>query len=261
MLDQDQIAAASRSLRDHWRRGTKLDALEASLRPRDRAEGYAIQAAIEHGSAGHLFGWKIAATSEAGQKHINVDGPMAGRILSETVIADGGTASMAGNEMRVGEPEFAFRMATDLPPRSQPYTVQQVLDAVGTLHPAIEIPDSRFSDFVSAGAAQIIADNACAHLFVLGAPTTSNWRALDLVEQRPVITLREQQFTGHGRNVLGDPRIALTWLANELRLLGVTLRAGQIVTTGTCHPPLPIQSGDVFAADFGVLGKVSVRFS
>ena len=261
MLDQDQIAAASRSLRDHWRRGTKLDALEASLRPRDRAEGYAIQAAIEHGSAGHLFGWKIAATSEAGQKHINVDGPMAGRILSETVIADGGTASMAGNEMRVGEPEFAFRMATDLPPRSQPYTVQQVLDAVGTLHPAIEIPDSRFSDFVSAGAAQIIADNACAHLFVLGAPTTSNWRALDLVEQRPVITLREQQFTGHGRNVLGDPRIALTWLANELSLLGVTLRAGQIVTTGTCHPPLPIQSGDVLAADFGVLGNVSVRFS
>jgi 2-keto-4-pentenoate hydratase len=225
-----------------------------------RARGSAIQAAIEHGTAGHLFGWKIAATSEAGQKHINVDGPMAGRILPETVIADGGTASMAGNEMRVGEPEFAFRMAADLPPRSQPYTVRQVLDAVGTLHPAIEIPDSRFSDVVSAGAAQIIADNACAYLFVLGAPTSSNWRALDLVEQRPVITLREQQFIGHGKNVLGDPRIALTWLANELRQLGVTLRSGQIVTTGTCHPPLPIQSGDLFAADFGPIGKVSVAF-
>jgi 2-keto-4-pentenoate hydratase len=261
MLDQNQIAAASATLRDHWRQGTKLGALETSLRPRDRAEGYAIQAAIEHGSAGKLFGWKIAATSEAGQKHINVDGPMAGRILSETVIADGGTASMAGNEMRVGEPEFAFRMAADLPPRSQPYTVQQALDAVGTLHPAIEIPDSRFSEVVSAGAAQIIADNACAHLFVLGAPTTANWRALDLVEERPVITLRDKQFIGHGKNVLGDPRIALAWLANELRQLGVTLRAGQIVTTGTCHPPLPIQSGDVFAADFGVLGKVSVGFS
>jgi 2-keto-4-pentenoate hydratase len=139
--------------------------------------------------------------------------------------------------------------------------VQQVLDAVGTLHPAIEIPDSRFSDFVSAGAAQIIADNACAHLFVLGPPATANWRALDLVEERPVITLGGKQFIGHGKNVLGDPRIALAWLANELSLLGVTLRAGQIVTTGTCHPPLPIQSGDLFAADFGVLGKVSVGFS
>ncbi len=260
MLDKNQIAAAARTLHDHWRAGTKLAGLEASLRPLDRAEAYAIQARIENYSSGSLFGWKIAATSEAGQKHINVDGPMAGRILPETVIPDGGTASMAGNEMRVAEPEFAFRMAADLPPRPSPYSAQEVLDAVGTLHPAIEIPDSRFADFVSAGAAQIIADNACAHLFVLGAPTTSNWRTLDLVEEKPVIALRGKQYTGHGKNVLGDPVIALTWLANELRQLGVTLKAGEVVTTGTCHPPLPIQSGDLFEADFGVIGKVSVAF-
>jgi len=261
MLDNNQIEAASRTLRDHWRAGTKLAALETSHRPSDRREAYAIQAALENHAAGNLFGWKIAATSEAGQKHINVDGPMAGRILSETVLPDGGTAAMAGNEMQVAEPEFAFRMAADLPPRSSPYSVRQVLDAVATLHPAIEIPDSRFADFVSAGAAQIIADNACAHLFVLGAPSTANSRSLDLVEEKPVITLRGRQFTGHGKNVLGDPRIALTWLANELSQLSVTLRAGQIVTTGTCHPPLPIQSGDVFEADFGSIGRVSVRFS
>ena len=260
MLDKNQIAAASRSLHDHWRSGTKLANLEASLRPSDRAEGYAIQAEIENYSPASLFGWKIAATSEAGQKHINVDGPMAGRIFSETVIPDGGTASMAGNEMRVAEPEFAFRMAADLPTRFQPYSVPELLDAVGTLHPAIEIPDSRFADFISAGAEQIIADNACAHMFLLGAPATANWRTLDLVEERPVITLREKQLIGHGKNVLGDPRIALTWLANELRQLGLTLRAGEVVTTGTCHPPLPIRSGDVCAVDFGVLGRVSVRF-
>ena len=260
MLEQHQIATAARTLHEHRRGGTKLDALDPSHRPRDRAEGYAIQAAIEQYSAGHLFGWKIAATSEAGQRHINVDGPIAGRILPQSVIPDGGSASMAGNEMRVAEPEFAFRMAADLPPRPAPYTVQQVLDAVGTLHPAIEIPDSRFADFVQAGAAQIIADNACAHLFVLGAPSRSNWRALDLAEHKPVLTLRGKSFIGHGKNVLGDPRIALAWLANELRGLGETLRAGQVVTTGTCHPPLPVQSGDEFAADFGALGKVSVSF-
>jgi 2-keto-4-pentenoate hydratase len=260
MLDKDQIAAASRTLHDHWRAGTKLANLEMPQRPRDRMEAYAIQRRIENYSSGKLFGWKIAATSEAGQKHINVEGPMAGRILPETVIPDGGTASMAGNEMRVAEPEFAFRMRADLPPRSSPYAVREVLDAVGALHPAIEIPDSRFADFVSAGAEQIIADNACAHLFVLGAPTKANWRAFDLVEEKPVITLRDRQFIGHGKNVLGDPRIALTWLANELRQIGVTLRAGEVVTTGTCHPPLPIQSGDLFAADFSSLGKVSVAF-
>ncbi|WP_027525093.1 2-keto-4-pentenoate hydratase [Bradyrhizobium sp. Ec3.3] len=261
MLDENQIRAASHMLAGHWRAGTKVDVLESSLRPQTRGEGYAIQAALESSSSGKLFGWKIAATSEAGQKHINVRGPMAGRILSDTVIADGGTASMRGNEMRVGEPEFAFRMARDLPPRSSSYGVDEVLAAVDTLHPAIEIPDSRFSDFVSAGEAQLIADNACAHLFVLGPPATANWRAMDLVEQRPEITLRGQRYVGHGKNVLGDPRVALAWLANELRALGITLRAGEVVTTGTCHPPLPIQAGDHLAADFAVLGKVSVRFA
>jgi 2-keto-4-pentenoate hydratase len=260
MLDKNAITAASKTLHDHWRAGTKFSSLDDGLRPRDRIEGYAIQAGIEKYSSKSLFGWKIAATSEAGQKHINVDGPMAGRILAETVIPDGGTADMAGNEMRVAEPEFAFRMLKDLPACSAPYTIQQVLDAVDTLHPAIEIPDSRFADFVSAGAAQIIADNACAHLFVLGPPATSDWRALDLVEEKPVITMRGQRFIGHGKNVLGDPLIALTWLANELRQLGITLKAGRVVTTGTCHPPLPIQAGDRVECDFGSLGTVSVGF-
>jgi 2-keto-4-pentenoate hydratase len=258
MLDKDQIAAASRLLHRHWRAGTKLAALDPALRPRNRREAYAIQAEIERTSAEKLFGWKIAATSEAGQKHINVAGPMAGRILAETVIADGGTASMAGNEMAVAEPEFAFRMGRDLPPRVSPYSAADVLDAVATLHPAIELPDSRYADFVGAGEAQIIADNACAHLFVFGAPTDADWRAVDLVEERPVTTLRGKQYVGHGKNVLGDPRMALAWLANELRQLGVTLRAGEVVTTGTCHPPLPIQAGDRVTCDFGMLGKVSV---
>ena len=257
MLDRDQIAAASRVLVQHWRDGSKLDSLETRLRPQSRADGYAVQAAL----GDQVFGWKIAATSEAGQKHINVAGPLAGRIMRDTVIADGGIAAMKGNAMRVGEPEFCFRMGRDLAPRPAPYSVDEVLAAVGTLHPAIEIPDSRFTDFASAGEAQLIADNACAHLFVLGAATSANWRAMDLVEERPQITLRGERYVGHGKNVLGDPRVALAWLANELRELGITLRAGEVVTTGTCHPPLPIQAGDHFAVDFGVLGKVSVRFA
>jgi 2-keto-4-pentenoate hydratase len=261
MLDQNRITAAAQVLLAHWRAGTKLAALDPELRPRDRAEGYAVQAALERMSGGSLFGWKIAATSAAGQKHINVAGPLAGRILEKTVIADGGTASMTGNAMRVAEAEFAFRMAHDLPPRVSPYSTSEVLDAVGTLHPAIEIPDSRFVDFAEAGEAQLIADNACAHLFVLGDATSADWRARDLVEEKPVITLRGERYVGHGKNVLGDPRTALTWLANEVRALGLTLGAGEVVTTGTCYAPLPIAAGDRFAADFGALGKVSVSFS
>src|SRR5579862_6870179 len=261
MLGQDQIETASRLLHGHWRAGTKIGALDELIRPHGRAEAYAIQAMLERYSREKLFGWKIAATSEAGQRHINVAGPLAGRILAETVLPDGGTASMAGNEMRVAEPEFAFRMGRDLPPRATPFAVAEGLEAVASLHPAIEIPDSRFADFVSAGEAQLIADNACAHLFVLGDPTGADWRSRDLIDERPVVTLRGEKYIGHGKNVLGDPRVALAWCVNELRALGITLREGEVITTGTCCTPLPIQASDVFAADFGALGKVSVGFS
>jgi len=66
---------------------------------------------------------------------------------------------------------------------------------------------------------------------------------------------------GIGANVLGGPLIALTWLANELSAQGVTLRAGQVVTTGTCIVPLDVAPGDALTGDFGALGRVSVRFA
>ena len=59
--------------------------------------------------------------------------------------------------------------------------------------------------------------------------------------------------------MLGTPRIALTWLANELARHGMTLKAGQVVTTGTCVKPLVIAVGDHVEGDLGVLGRVSVR--
>ena len=252
--------AAADLLWDHWEHGRRLAAIPERLRPQTRAEGYAVQAHLEARSSAPLFGWKIAATSLAGQAHINVDGPLAGRLLRERAFESGAALPFGANHMRVAEAEFAFRMARDLPPRAVPYTVAEVLDAVGTLHPAIEVPDSRFEDFTTVGAAQLIADNACAHLFVLGAATAAPWRTVDLVEHQVVGSVAGSLTReGKGANVLGDPRVALAWLANELSGLGIPLRAGQVVTTGTCLVPLPIEPGSQVRADFGVLGSVSAR--
>ena len=67
---------------------------------------------------------------------------------------------------------------------------------------------------------------------------------------------------GIGANVLGDPRIALTWLANELSRHGATLRAGQYVTTGTCAVPLELRpTGESITADYGALGRITVTFT
>jgi 2-keto-4-pentenoate hydratase len=71
---------------------------------------------------------------------------------------------------------------------------------------------------------------------------------------------RSYTMEGRGANVLGDPRVALTWLANELSSLGITLRQGQIVTTGTCMQPLELQAGDTVVADYGLLGRMQARF-
>ena len=238
-----------------------MPSLAPACRPATRAEGYAVQEAVMAAAGRGQVGWKIAATSTAGQRHIGVDGPLAGRLLDGQASQSGAAVSLRGTQMRVAEPEFAFRMGCDLMPRAQPYDEAEVVAAVDTLHPAIEIPDSRFDDFANAGGPQLIADNACAHLFVLGPATRADWRALDLAAHTVHARVAGRyERSGKGENVLGGPHVALTWIANELSALGIGLRAGQVVTTGTCMVPLEVVPGDQVVVDYGVLGSVEARF-
>lgn len=261
MLDSEKAKAASQLLVRHWDNGTRLDAIPQALRPQTRIEGYAIQSHVTDRSVAPLFGWKIAATSLAGQRHINVDGPMAGRLLAEKAVEVGGTVSLATSKMRVAEIEFAFRFGRQLPPRPEPYEIAEVMDAVASLHPAIEIPDSRYDDFCAVGAAQLIADNACANLFVIGEATDDDWRDVDLAKHPVVASVSgKSQHQGNGAAVLGDPRIALTWIVNELSGLGIALQPGQVVITGTCVTPISVEAGDEVIGDLGRFGRVSVRF-
>ena len=136
-----------------------------------------------------------------------------------------------------------------------------VLNAVATLHPSIEVPDSRFDNFAAVGEAQLIADNACAHEFVLGPATDTDWRAIDLSQHRASAeVVGGEVHDGIGSNVLGDPREALLWLVKEVINLGHTIEAGQVVTTGTCAEPLDIEPGNEVIANFGTLGQVSISF-
>jgi 2-keto-4-pentenoate hydratase len=261
-VNEASTQLAADLLWQYWQSQQRMDHLPDAMRPATRAEGYAVQARLAARSTSPLFGWKIAATSKVGQAHINVDGPLAGRLLRERAYDSGAEVPFGANHMRVAEAEFAFRMARELAPRPLPYEVAEVLDAVDTLHPAIEIPDSRFNDFTAVGAPQLIADDACAHYFVLGPAATADWRAIDLAAH----TVKGEiagRFTrdGLGANVLGDPRAALAWLVNELSGIGVTLRAGEVVTTGTCLVPLEIQPSDRIVMDFGVLGRVDARMA
>lgn len=245
-----------------WQEEKRCPALPPTLLPKSRNDAYRVQALHEVVSAAPLAGWKIAATSVAGQKHIGVDGPLAGRYIIERVVASGGEIPFGQNHMRVAEVEFAFRMGRDLAPRFQSYTQDEVFDAIASAHPAIEIPDSRYDRFETVGAAALIADNACAHWMAIGEAMPGSWRDVELAEFQPVGRIAgKPDVIGKGSNVLGSPRIAMTWLANELSGIGVTLRAGQFVTTGTCLVPMSIARGDHVTGDFGALGKIDVRLT
>ena len=209
-----------------------------------------------------VVGWKIAATSEAGQRHINVEGPLAGRLLRDRVKAAGAALPLGDNIMNVAEAEFAFSFGTDLPARGASYTQAEVLDAVDALHLSIEIPDSRYSDFTKVGAAQIIADTACASWLVTRKSTFADWRALDLASYPVVLHLNgSEAVRGTGKAALGDPRAALTWLVNEVSIHGGGIKAGDLVTTGTCVIPAKIKRGDRLTVDYGQLGTLSASIA
>ena len=243
----------------HWQTGTRLNELPEAWRPKDRIAGYRIGAAVAALSGQSVVGWKIAATSKAGQAHINVDGPLGGRLLSGRMIQPEGKVALGNNIMKVAEVEFAFRFARDLPPRESDYSYDEVVSAVGSLHPSIEIPDSRYHDFTAVGAPSLIADTACACWLMIGEAFDETWRQLDLSEHE-VRALKGEAVlaTGAGKAALGDPRTALHWLVNEVARYAEGIHAGDVVTTGTCVVPVPINVGDHIVADYGILGRMGI---
>ena len=134
-MDQARVQQAAQLLWNAWQDGRKIERLPDAYRPQTIEEGYAVQAMLATCSGQSVSGWKIAATSQAGQAHIGVDGPLAGRLLAEKISRSPATLSLSTIGMRVVELEFAFRLAQDLPPRGREYSTDEVMASVASLHP------------------------------------------------------------------------------------------------------------------------------
>jgi 2-keto-4-pentenoate hydratase len=256
---------AADTLAQHRFEQTRHPGLSAGLAPATLADGYAIQ----HGlvsrllahNGGQVVGYKIAATSDLVQRALNVPGPMYGRLLSYSTVQAGDSPvrlNAADYVTRTIEPEFGFRMVSDVPAGTHDAT--SIAAWVDTAHASIELVDHRFLDWSVVGAAQIIADNAIHGAWVYG-PACAGWRDLDLATH-PVSmfvngTLKD---SGVGGAALGHPLNALAWLANTLAEQGSQLKAGDFVTTGIVTNVYQAVAGDAVTVDFGVLGRVSVQF-
>ncbi len=252
------IDRAAELIRSYWSSGDAIDYIKGDLWPDTVEEGYAIQSLIAKLRGEPVVGWKIAATAIAGRDHINVDRPLAGRLFPSICHEDGAVLPFGRNRMAVAEVEFVFKLGADLPPKKLPYSEDEVAASIQSLHPGLELPDSRFRDFTLPGTAGLIADNACACNFVLGAATTREFDLRSLAEHPTTLTINDEQVTsGQGSDALDGPLNAMVWIANTLSDLGIGLTAGQFVTTGVTGMPSPIKVGDTIKADLGIYGCVS----
>ncbi len=243
--------------------GRSGDDFPSELRPRDLAAGYAIQEALAEcllaRYGGRPVGYKIACTNESAQRLLNTPTPVFGRLFSPFVYAS--PARLKGSEFAVRgiEAEFAFKIASDVPGDIQ-HTAETVAAYIATALPAIELVGHRFSDWSKFDAPTLVADNAVHQAWIPGA-AVSDCHDLELAGHTvQLIVNGEVKLTGRGRNVLGHPLNALAWLANELPRWGRSLKAGEFVTTGTCTDVYAAQPNDEICADFGVLGRVELKF-
>lgn len=260
MMNNNQIENTAKILTDLWLDGKTVSALPDENCPQNRKDAYKVQSYFKKLSGRPLFGWKAAATRIGVKKLTKIDGPISGCLLAEKQIENHGICSLKGNHMCVAEPEFAFKMARDYIPRHEPYTLEEIMSGVASLHPAIEIPSTRLGNFREIGAPQIIADNALAHEFIIG-DSIEGWQYIDLAKQVVIGETATCRRSGSGAMVMHDPRNALAWLVNELSQHSNKLEAGQIVLTGACIDPVPVVPGDIFTANFEQLGLVSVEFT
>jgi len=208
-------------------------------------------------------GWKIGAASEEVRRAERLPSPSPGIIYAHTIFPNGARlpAGLFIN-YRCCECEFAFRLARDFPARAEPYTEADARAGIDCLFPALEIGDCVFPDWYgSSGFYGTCLDNGGGAALVTG-PETRDWPDLDLPGARMDAFLNGHYIkSGQGRAAMGHPVTSLTWMLNWAREHGRAVRAGDIVSTGTCTGHLFAAPGDTIRADFGPLGVVEARFA
>lgn len=229
-------------------------------------DAYAIQHAwvSRKVAAGRVVrGHKVGLTSRAMQLASNINEPDFGVLLDDMFYTDGAALPMERFIVPRVEVELAFVLGTDL--KGPGVTLMDVLRATEYVVPALEIIDARFHQVdpetkVTRKVLDTISDNAANAAVVTGGRPVKvdevdlRWVGAGLVRNGII------EETGLALGVLNHPGNGVVWLANKLGSLGVGLRAGQVILSGSFTRPVFAQKGDVFCADYGTLGTINCRF-
>ena len=244
--------------------GRFLNSDVAQPRVADQEAAWSVQDAIvaANGKVGvNPIGYKIGATSQAARDMLGIPGPFRGVLFDRTSHLSGAQLPRGNGVFQVWEVEIAVRLGRDLDPSEAPFSASEIESATAALIPAIEIVGSAWQPFNKAPQFDLIADNAVHGAWIHGGDV-DDWSAMDLTDG-PISLAFDGQIVAEGRgaNVEGGPFGSTAWLANELAQSGRALRAGDVVTTGTVTPLVPIDGAGVAVADFGPLGRVEVTLT
>ena len=213
-------------------------------------QAYQIQLGLvdRRGDLGeHQLGWKVGLTSAAIQQQFGCHEPVFGCILSNV---SSGHVFAASDLINPGfESELCMRIGRDLP---DDVTLGEVRGAVEVVYPSLEIIETRGP--FTAQLALALADNAQQKTIVLGGATALP-RNLETLEA--TVTINGMQVaTGLGSAVLGNPLNSVVWLARKLATFGRTLKAGEVVMTGSFTRQFPLAPGDRVRVSFSGVGDV-----
>lgn len=204
-----------------------------------------------------VVGKKIGVTSKAVMNMLGVGQPDFGYMLDSMIYNEGESIPIATLIQPKAEGEIAFVMKKDL--MGPGVTAADVLAATEGVMACFEIVDSRIKDW-KIKIQDTVADNASCGAFVLGDRLVDP-REVDLQTCGMVLEKNGDIVgTGAGAATMGSPVNAMVWLANTLGRLGIPLKAGEIVLSGSLAAMIPVQAGDNLRVTIGGIGGCSVKF-
>jgi 2-keto-4-pentenoate hydratase len=254
------MSDAARILAEGRISGEKLSEYPSPA-PGTKKDAFALQTAVRQHLGWEHRGWKVGCTSRLAQESLATDGPFLGPVYGERLFASGSEVPTKPSNWRVTEPEIAFTLKSDLPARGKPYDVAEVLLAVESVHPALEIVNPRLPKGFADKVEWYIADGGLNDALILGPAHTPLPRAAYARIRAEASLNGSVVGRGTGANALGGSEIVLTWLANHLIEKGLNLKAGDIVTTGVITEVFRSGLGDEIVASFEGVGTVRARFS
>ena len=246
----------ARRLRSAYETGP-VAPLRDGLPPTDAASAYTVQhinTQFWEGQGRKIVGRKAGLTSKAVQAQLGVDQPDYGVLFADMRVEDGGVLAARSCFQPKVEAEIALVLHSDLGVGE--ITPQSVAAAIGSVHAAIEIVDSRIADW-KITFADTVADNGSSAFFVLASDNQS-FVDQDLWSAGMVMRVNgDVVSTGAGAAALGHPLNAAAWLARNLAEQGDPLKAGDVLLTGALGPMVALTPGDRVEAFVGGVGSCS----